>query len=612
MTDASTPIHDDEQIAQIAASFVEHRIHFICIGMGFGDEEEDDDDDGAVPSSFSSIRTTSNNREEKILRFFAKSANGAVFDGNSAIEMMREFTKKPVLMRPYFSGPLQITSSLLVPVKVFMKCSEQKLPSLQKESIAGNETKKVIMDRIYRNKFRAEQDDEEVEEEERVKSYRYGKERIPFNDTDDLRLTYKSGDKHFMAMCTVDAAKVRRHHFMAAPVVVFADPNSEGAQYALSALIHGLHEKKKVMLCRFVPRKNSAPKLVVLAPRIKSSRELLIGNELPFESDLRKFPFASLDVKRSYIPSRHQLAACKQLISRLNLMTAMVDDDGERSEALRPQNTFNPILQRFYQNLQGRALDPTAALQDTPPVILKYLEPDSRLFRSTETVAALAEFEKVFETKLIPKKESKGRNRKQWNDLSDELDAMLNLGGAAPARSEKKEDDDDDGGGGEGADGGAVALDALIQVDEVQEIGTRDPMADFDKLLSQRSSADLFERLSASLWEVIYRLIDSSYGDLNFSKAVQCMLHLKGWAIKEEECQPFNAEITRFKAKYSEKKKALWEMVRAQKVTLISKSDLEDSAISDKEALEFLAETMEDTVQSEHVDIESDDDMDLV
>ena len=47
---------------------------------------------------------------------------GAVFDGNSAIEMMREFTKKPVLMRPYFSGPLQITSSLLVPVKVFMKC----------------------------------------------------------------------------------------------------------------------------------------------------------------------------------------------------------------------------------------------------------------------------------------------------------------------------------------------------------------------------------------------------------------------------------------------------------------------------------------------------------
>ncbi len=40
----------------------------------------------------------------------------------------------------------------------------ESLESLKKESLIGSETKKVVLDRIYINKFRAEEDDPEVEE----------------------------------------------------------------------------------------------------------------------------------------------------------------------------------------------------------------------------------------------------------------------------------------------------------------------------------------------------------------------------------------------------------------------------------------------------------------
>ena len=39
------------------------------------------------------------------------------------------------------------------------------LPSLKKESLVGSDTKNIILDRIYMNKFRAEEDDPEVEKE---------------------------------------------------------------------------------------------------------------------------------------------------------------------------------------------------------------------------------------------------------------------------------------------------------------------------------------------------------------------------------------------------------------------------------------------------------------
>jgi len=285
-----------------------------------------------------------------------------------------------------------------------------------------------------------------------------------------------------------------------------------------------------------------------------------------------------------------------------------VDSDGDRSESLRPQNTFNPILQRFYSNLQTRALDPHAALQEVSPLVTKYLEPDAALFENEETAAALTEFERQFETKVIPKKEMKAKKPKQWNEVSDELDLMMVDNADSSDRNKAEEHHD-----GAVDEDGDMGLDSLIQVNEVKNIGTRDPIGDFNKLLSQRSSADLFERLSASMWEVVRRLIDASYGDLEFKKAVQCISHLKRSCIVEEEPKQFNEELIRFKGKYVDKDK-LWQLMVQSKVTLICKADFDDEDVCSwtiQDAEDFLAKNTEETVKSQQADDDSeDDDMD--
>lgn len=125
MTDGGSAINDVEQIEQIAESFADQSIGLVCIGMGFGDAEEIDDD--APPSSFNDIETTSNNRQEKILRYFCHLVHGSIFDGASAIEMLKEMASKRFLQRPIYRGPLQITSTLCIPIKMYTKCKARTL-----------------------------------------------------------------------------------------------------------------------------------------------------------------------------------------------------------------------------------------------------------------------------------------------------------------------------------------------------------------------------------------------------------------------------------------------------------------------------------------------------
>ncbi len=51
-------------------------------------------------------------------------------------------------------------------------------------------------------------------------------------------------------------------------------PQLQAGCVSLSAFIHALYETDMVMVCRYVWRNNSQPKLVVLAPHIKPDKEV--------------------------------------------------------------------------------------------------------------------------------------------------------------------------------------------------------------------------------------------------------------------------------------------------------------------------------------------------
>jgi ATP-dependent DNA helicase 2 subunit 2 len=106
-------------------------------------------------------------------------------------------------------------------------------------------------------------------------------------------------------------------------------------------------ETNKVMICKYAPRANSPPKLAVLTPHISSKLECLYINILPTVEDIRDYQFEN--IKEC---TKEQEQGAENFIRSLDLVSE------EEGESLKPQTTFNPVLQYFYQCLEFRALNP--------------------------------------------------------------------------------------------------------------------------------------------------------------------------------------------------------------------------------------------------------------
>eukprot|EP00494_Astrolonche_serrata_P031577 UN31846 len=223
-------------------------------------------------------------------------------------------------------------------------------------------------------------------------------------------------------------------------------------------------------------------------------------------------------------------------------MKAQVDDDGDFEEALQPKCTYNPVLQRVYQNLEIRALDEQAEIQPLDPVIAKYVNPNKELFDNAAD--ELKDFSEQFTFKVREKK--KGKKRKHWEDVGDILDnlfAEASQMNSGAGNSEKKEDD--------------VNFDDLdfddIGAEKITKIGTQNPIKDFEAILKTRSSTDLFGKLHDEMWKVITSLISTSFQDSNYQKVEDCINHLRKKSIVEEEPKEFNQKLVAFKSTYEVK-----------------------------------------------------------
>merc|ERR1712154_598794 len=159
-------------------------------------------------------------------------------------------------------------------------------------------------------------------------------------------------------------------------------------------------------------------------------------------------------------------------------------------------------------------------------------------------------------------------------------------------------------------------LDQIIMVQQITWVGTKAPCKDFDVLMSKKSSPDLFEKLSEKMWNIIDKLIEKSFGaHLDYKKALQSISHLKQKSIKEEEPLLFNNALIKFKAKYKEKKKKLWSMLREQKdITLISIEDFDANQVPEglvttkQESDAFLTQQIDEKPQIDNMQLDDSDD----
>jgi ATP-dependent DNA helicase 2 subunit 2 len=155
----------------------------------------------------------------------------------------------------------------------------------------------------------------EIEPQDRVKAYRYGKELIPFNHDDEQLMKFES-ERCLTLLCFASAAKIPRHYFLSSVDVVVPEPDSKSASVGIASLAHALHRTQHVAIVRYVKRKNAAPILGVLTPCIAngfpdsnllgedaSTFTCLLLNQLPFAEDLRLFTFPSFDANPKLVPS---------------------------------------------------------------------------------------------------------------------------------------------------------------------------------------------------------------------------------------------------------------------------------------------------------------------
>jgi ATP-dependent DNA helicase 2 subunit 2 len=211
-----------------------------------------------------SLRTATQRANESLLKRFVSSVDGTVFNANSAIEMLSVFRSRSVQQVTKFRGQLHLSSSCAISVWAYTKTQVMNMPTLKKTSklaggasaaaassefgggedeegggaaaaaaggggwrggggdddddgggdgfaAAGGGDGKIAMERSYFN--RLGEREKEASADMRIKSYRYGREQIPFSEEDVEQLKLKTEKGIYILSFTPQKA-IPRHHYM--------------------------------------------------------------------------------------------------------------------------------------------------------------------------------------------------------------------------------------------------------------------------------------------------------------------------------------------------------------------------------------------------------------
>ncbi len=505
--------------------------------------------------------------------------NVKIFTAKMAESIYNQFRKKKVNVVTKYRGPLILTHSLHLEVAVFTKTSKIELPSLKKYSLVTEFSEDIKAGSISQERVYYINDDPDqspLENEFITKAYNYGSSLVPISQTDQV-LFKNQEHKCIKAIGFTDSFRVPRHHFMSGVDVI--TPVS-GDVLAFTAIVQSMIEMNKVLICRYVYRENADPKLVVLSPHMSKRGAVLYLNTLPTVEDIRDFQFESLTES-----TKKQEDVVSGFIDSLDLENVGEDE----MEVLKPNETFNPILQYFYQCLEHKALghqvkqdeDGEKAnengehvsndhinnknnINTLPPLddtISDYLRPDKMLFENNKWISFIP---KMFDIKENKKEEKK--KRVFWKDMiNSEITANTGI-------SEKKLEE---------------KLEAHKE-EAKKSISTTRPIEDFKEMLNYKYS-DLTDNAIEGMKGVIHKFISESFKGSYYIKALDCLKVLRDSCIDEDEVDQFNEFLQLLKQDYpKEKYSDFWRLISDNRITLISKKENVKSLVSEEEANEWL------------------------
>ncbi|KAG0206088.1 ATP-dependent DNA helicase II subunit 2 [Mortierella sp. GBA30] len=589
LTDASATINT-EGLEHITPTLKDDGIELSVIGTDF-------DADGE-PKAKSPMQA----KNEEFYKTLCEETSGNVFSLEETMEQLNEFHTKKVKPTAVYRGTLDLgdperhpESSLSIPVHMYPRTMVLKLPTAKKysklsdtvsaEDLPEGHTGNVNLSRTYKLKVTdmtetdGDTEDVEVPADSLEKAYMYGKTIVPIRAV-DLEAYKLRTAKSLTILGFFKAHFFQREWLMSNVYSVFAAPHEHKALVELSGLLFALEEKASMALCRYVRVDDAEPKLGVLWHHIGVDHKCLYFGQVAFSEDIRRYVFASLsDVqtasgkkleKHRLLATPESIDACKEFIDALNLKPS------KDEECLRPEETFNPAVQRQKQLVEFRALNPDRSKPLPPinPILEAQLRPIPDLEAAAQPLAdnliRLWDIKKV-EQSLRGKRgyQATLEEDKDRDGLSAQMSGAGVPGSAANGGSlfegltgnqqqgNKRHKSESvfgtatsgsvaaAGGGGGGAfgsgAGGDLAASGMIpfEMSAVREVGTSDPVKDFQAMVkiatiqSQqgvRPAGAGFVTVALAVDQMkamILRLITTSFGNQLYEKAIDCLKSLR-------------------------------------------------------------------------------------
>ncbi|PPR89237.1 hypothetical protein GOBAR_AA31448 [Gossypium barbadense] len=458
-----------------------------------------------------------------------------------------------------WDGGLMGYIALFSTVWVYKKTQEEKFPTLKKYSEKAPASNKLATHQVkvsYEYKSVDGSSNSVIPPEQRIKGYRYGPQVVPISTAEWDAVKFKP-EKGIKVLGFTDASKIKRHCYMKDVYLFIAEPGNTRATLAVSAIARAMKEMNAVAILRCVWRQGQQNVVVgVLTPNISQNDKIpdsFYFNVLPFAEDVREYQFPSFNsFPASWQPNDQQQKAADELVQMLDLAPS-------GKEALLPEFTPNPVLERFYRHLELKAKQPDAAVPPLDETLKKIIEPDPELVAENKSV--FDALHRHFELKQNPKLKKSSR---QWYQEKQSGSNAHVSGGQAVNSIENQ------------------------PPVKIEKIGDLTPVQDFEAMMSQRDNPEWVEKAIKELREKILALLIHPDGEDKYQKAVECVAALRKGCIIEQEPGPYNDLMHRIR-QYCEEKgiKSLPQLLASRDLTLISKSEAEDSNVTAEEARSF-------------------------
>jgi ATP-dependent DNA helicase 2 subunit 2 len=445
------------------------------------------------------------------------------------------------------------------------------------------------------DRARFTKDDEQKDLDEKtevIDAYRYGSTYIPIDNPETLKYP---NEKCFTLLGFTKAENIKPCYYLgdsANEIMPDLQKCDADQEVAFASIVDAMHQENVYGIVRRVFSKASSPRMGCLVPyhNDKTKCLSLMYYDLPFEDDIRKYTLENFCAMKKFKPIESQLKLVDDLIEQMDLTA-------KGNESYEPKLTFSPYIQRMFQTLAARAVDPDGPLPNfdshlTNSLVKKAFDDSTR--------AVLKRLNSEFYTRNIDNKKLK-------------LDETKNLFSTdeskKPDQVEYKETD-------ASIDlNGIEGMYASVQSNKIRKVGTINPVKDFNALLSSIDPSDYAEFLQIcdQIMTLIREFIVESTHiaeapNVYHSKSLDCLKSLREACLANSHVDVYNQFLAKLKVQFFESNENssskfrqdkflyFWRYLFVEsgvKLALITTTDHQSSTFSATEAERFVREPLE-------------------